>query len=247
MPRSNILLIHSDQHRFDCLGVNGHPLVQTPNLDRLAHEGVNFTSAYTPAPVCVPSRNSLHFGCWPTRHLAIANEGTEAPRPAREGLTSFPELLSKSGYYLACVGKWQVNEHRGPLEFGYNRHIADTEYGKWRAAQSLPPVPHQNSFWGELDPWVEPNQTALGWGASQVVELLEERAGRVREQPFFIRWDTNEPHLPNILPEPYYSQIDPALVAPWPSFPGLILPTRFSAAALPASLMGFCACTTIRA
>ncbi|MHB1357794.1 MAG: sulfatase-like hydrolase/transferase, partial [Anaerolineae bacterium] len=46
MPRPNILLIHSDQHRYDCLGVNGHPNVQTPHLDRLAREGVNFTSAY---------------------------------------------------------------------------------------------------------------------------------------------------------------------------------------------------------
>ena len=50
----NFLLIHSDQHRFDCLGVNGHPLLKTPVLDRLAAEGMNFTHAFTPIPLCVP-------------------------------------------------------------------------------------------------------------------------------------------------------------------------------------------------
>lgn len=49
--RTNILLIHSDQHRYDCVGANGHPLVSTPNLDRLAQEGVNFSRAYTPIPI----------------------------------------------------------------------------------------------------------------------------------------------------------------------------------------------------
>lgn len=217
MPRPNILLIHSDQHRYDCLGVNGHPIVQTPNLDRLAREGVNFSSAYTPAPVCVPSRNSLQYGCWPTQHLAIANDGTEAPRPAREGLVSFSEMLHDAGYHLACVGKWQVHPQRSPLEFGYDRYIPDSGYRTWRAAQNLPPSPHKNGFWGEIDPEIEPDQSALGWGASQVINELNQRVGS--EKPFFLRWDTNEPHLPSIPPEPYYSQIAPETVAPWPSFP----------------------------
>jgi arylsulfatase A-like enzyme len=217
MPRPNILLIHSDQHRYDCLGVNGHALVQTPNLDRLAQKGVNFTSAYTPAPVCVPSRNSLQYGCWPTQHLAIANDGTEAPRPAREGLVSFSEALHEAGYHLTCVGKWQVHPRRSPLEFGYDRYIPDRDYRTWRATQKLPPEPHINGFWGEVDPGISPEQSALGWGASRVIDELTARAGC--EQPFFLRWDTNEPHLPSILPEPYNSLITPESVAPWPSFP----------------------------
>ena len=80
MRRPNILLIHSDQHRFDCVGVNGHPLLKTPNLDRLASEGVNFTHAFCPIPLCVPVRNSLLHGQWPTEHLCIANWDTKAPR-----------------------------------------------------------------------------------------------------------------------------------------------------------------------
>lgn len=70
MTRPNLLLIHSDQHRFDCVGANGHQQVQTPNLDRLAAEGLNFTHAFCPVPLCVPARNSLLHGQWPTTHLA---------------------------------------------------------------------------------------------------------------------------------------------------------------------------------
>jgi len=216
MPRPNILLIHSDQHRYDCVGVNGHPLVQTPNLDRLAREGVNFSAAFTPAPVCVPSRNSMHFGCWPTEHLAIANPGTEAPRPAKDGLVSYSEVLRGAGYYLASVGKWHLHPERQPQAYGFHQHIDGSNYRQWRAEQQLPPVPHTNGFWGELDPGVTAEQTELGWGASRIIDLLHERSGR--QQPFFIRWDTSEPHLPNILPEPYCSQISPADIPPWPSF-----------------------------
>ena len=69
MNHPNIILIQSDQHRFDCVGVNGHPLIKTPNIDRLAAEGINFTHAFCPIPLCVPVRNSLLHGQWPTEHL----------------------------------------------------------------------------------------------------------------------------------------------------------------------------------
>ncbi|MHB9033740.1 MAG: sulfatase-like hydrolase/transferase [Anaerolineae bacterium] len=219
MPRPNILFILSDQHRYDCVGVNGHKLVHTPYLDALACDGINFTAAYTPAPVCVPARNSLHFGCWPTHHLAIANEGTEAPRSACEGLTGFSECLDQAGYFLACVGKWQVSSKRGPLDYGYDRYIPESGYKGWRAAQHIAPVPHKNGFYGELDPFASPDQTTLGWGASQVITLLEERVATSADEPFFISWNTSEPHLPNILPEPYFSQVAPAAVEPWASYP----------------------------
>ena len=54
--KPNILMIVADQHRRDCVGVNGHPFLQTPNLDKLAAGGVNFTHAFTSAPICVPAR-----------------------------------------------------------------------------------------------------------------------------------------------------------------------------------------------
>ena len=111
MSPPNILLIHSDQHRFDCVGANGHPLLKTPHLDRLAAGGVNFTHAFCPIPLCVPARNSLLNGQWPARHLCIANYDTEAPRPARD-LPTFSRALRDAGYFTGYVGKWHVDQHR---------------------------------------------------------------------------------------------------------------------------------------
>jgi arylsulfatase A-like enzyme len=70
---------------------------------------------------------------------------------------------------------------------------------------------------GGLDPDVDPRDTRLAWGADAVIRLLEERSEA--DGPFFVQWDLREPHLPNILPEPYCSMYGPAEIVPWPSFP----------------------------
>ena len=58
----NVVLVMTDQHRADCLGFNGHPVVETPHLDSLAADGVNFTSAYSAVPSCIPARAVLMTG-----------------------------------------------------------------------------------------------------------------------------------------------------------------------------------------
>ena len=92
--RPNILFIHADQHRWDCVGANGHPLLKTPHLDGLAAAGINFSHAFTPIPLCTPARNCLMHGCWPWQHQVIANYDTEAPRPAPDNLPAYSELLA---------------------------------------------------------------------------------------------------------------------------------------------------------
>ena len=82
MQPANILLIHVDQHRFDCVGANGHPAAHTPNLDRLAAEGVNFTHAFCPIAVCMPARTSLMTGLYATQHGCLVNDGVEGYCPA---------------------------------------------------------------------------------------------------------------------------------------------------------------------
>lgn len=216
MSRANIVLIQSDQHRFDCVGANGHPTVRTPNLDRLAAEGVNFSHAFCPIPLCMPVRASLLCGQWPTEHLQIANTDTEAPRPLRDGLPTFSQLLREAGYYLGYVGKWHVDPDRSPLEFGFCEYVSDWEYGRWRRESGLPDKPRTGRWFGGVDTHVTPEQTRLAWGADQLIRMLESCAGR--EEPFFLRWDPTEPHLPNVLPEPYASMYPPAEIEPWPSF-----------------------------
>ena len=71
--RPNILLIQSDQHRYDCLGSSGGRRTYTPHLDRLAEEGVRFTHAFTPVPTCCPARQSLLCGLRPEQHGGLWN------------------------------------------------------------------------------------------------------------------------------------------------------------------------------
>ncbi len=215
MDRPNILLVHSDQHRYDCVGANGHPLVQTPTLDHLAAEGVNFRHAFTPSPVCTPARNSLLYGVWPTRHLAIANRGTEAGRPAVDGLPTFSQALAGAGYHLSYVGKWGIAGD--PLQAGFHDYTPGLSYRAWREAQGLPPVPTEGGWLGGRDHHVGPEQSQVGWEAGHVIDRL--RAAAAQKTPFLIRWDPSGPHLPNVVPEPYFSLYPPDQIEPWPSFP----------------------------
>lgn len=217
MDRPNILLIHSDQHRFDCVGVNGHPFIRTPNMDRLAREGMNFTHAFCPIPLCVPERISLLNGQWATEHLAIANWDTEAPRPPREGLRVFSEVLRDGGYFLGYVAKWHVHKEKGALEYGFHEYVPEGQYFKWRAGHGLKPLPRTMKWFGEVDPFIRPEESKLAWGANQTIRILESCKGK--GAPFFIRWDPSEPHLPNVVPEPFASMYPPAEIPPWPSFP----------------------------
>ncbi len=213
---SNILLIHADQHRYDALGVNGHPLVQTPNLDAMAEQGMNLTHAFSPIPVCAPARATLLTGQWPTRHHSICNAGTEVHAPVKEGIATFTECLSARGYTLGFVGKWGVNTRHGPRDFGFDQVCLESEYDLWRRSQGIPDKPKSNAWFGEVDPYITSQQSRLAWGADRVIDMLRERAQS--DAPFFLRWDPSEPHLPNVLPEPYASMYDPTQIEPWPSF-----------------------------
>jgi arylsulfatase A-like enzyme len=67
-----------------------------------------------------------------------------------------------------------------------------------------------------VDPHIAPEQSRLAWGADHVIRMLEE--GAATGAPLFVRWDPSEPHLPNVVPEPYASLYDPADIPPWPNF-----------------------------
>ncbi|MDP6354595.1 MAG: sulfatase-like hydrolase/transferase [Planctomycetota bacterium] len=213
----NILLIHSDQHRYDCVGGHGHPLLKTPAMDRLAAEGVDCTHSFCPIPLCVPARASLMSGQFPTGHLGIANFDTEAPRPFNDDVPLFSHLLNEAGYNLGYVGKWHLHPTKDARDYGFHEYVGAGQYGKWRREQGLEPMPRENAWLGELDPHIAPEQSRLGWGASNTIDLLKKFAAS--DSPFFLRWDPPEPHLPNVVPEPYHSMYPPSEIEPWPSFP----------------------------
>lgn len=98
--KPNILLVMSDQHGHRYTGYGDHPVVQTPNLDRLASESAIFTNAYCPSPLCVPSRMAFMTGR-PVQEIEIWDNHTSLP----EDTPTWPLWLSRAGYETALSGK----------------------------------------------------------------------------------------------------------------------------------------------
>lgn len=96
----DVLVILTDQQRFDTIAALGNEAIATPNLDALAADSLRFRQAFCPSPLCVPSRHSLLTGLYPHQHLGRANRLGLPP-----GLPTFPRLLGESGYDRAAVGK----------------------------------------------------------------------------------------------------------------------------------------------
>ncbi|MBN2000973.1 sulfatase [candidate division KSB1 bacterium] len=103
--RPNVILIIGDDISWNDLGCYGHPAIRTPNIDRLAEEGVRFTNAFLTASSCSPSRCSIITGRYP--HNTGAAE-LHTPLPA--GQVPFPLRLKENGYYCAQAGKWHMGE-----------------------------------------------------------------------------------------------------------------------------------------
>jgi arylsulfatase A-like enzyme len=139
---TNVLVIQADQFRADCLGVAGNPDVRTPNLDRLAGDGVHYRHAYAPFPVCTPSRYSLLSGLHVRQHGGWTNHCTLAP-----GVDTFPRTLREAGYLTAAVGKMHFTPTY--LDVGYDDMVLAEQHGPGRydddyhrelAAAGLAPV-----------------------------------------------------------------------------------------------------------
>ena len=99
--RPNIVLILTDQWRGDCLSVLGHPTVDTPNLDELAHRGVLFNAAYAACPTCITARANLWTGRSPSR-LGWLGFPNRVPWTFE---TTLPQELKLGGYQTGCIGK----------------------------------------------------------------------------------------------------------------------------------------------
>jgi arylsulfatase len=120
--RPNILFLISDQQRPDSMGCYGSPLLATPNLDRLAREGVVFDNCYVQNPLCCPSRYSVLTGRYPHAHRVRSN--WYAPR---EGEVSFGHRLGRAGYGTAMIGKMHLTPWQDTFGFD-GRIIAEAKF-----------------------------------------------------------------------------------------------------------------------
>ena len=121
----NILLIHADQHRFDCLGAYGNPDIRTPNIDALAQQGVTHLNHFCPYPVCTPSRYSLLSGLYVHEHQGSSNHSTLHP-----DIPTVPRILRSAGYRTAAVGKMHFTPTY--LDVGFDRMVLCEQDGDGR-------------------------------------------------------------------------------------------------------------------
>jgi arylsulfatase len=168
-PRPNILFLFSDQHRADAMGCAGHPVVKTPNLDRLAAEGVHFENAYCSTPLCMPSRVSLATGRFP--HNTGNNTNNEGYLYPDTPMLS--HSLHDAGYRTALLGK---------LHMCQCAHAGSPECDRWcRDAGWDDAMPIHGKAWScvyEEDQWDE----YLRWLAS--IGKLEAFRQDYRERNF---------------------------------------------------------------
>jgi arylsulfatase A-like enzyme len=149
--RPNIVLIISDQFRWDCVGAMGlNPMGLTPNLDRMAGRGVMFRSAFCNQPVCAPARASIFTGQYPSRH-GVWRNAIGLPEDAH----TLAKSLRQAGYSANYMGKWHLGpapegaqpnsiEARGPVAAAHRGGFLDL----WEGANALEMTSH--AYEGDL-------------------------------------------------------------------------------------------------
>ena len=129
--KPNILFIFSDQHRHDVLGCAGHPLVQTPNLDRLMDWGMRFERTWTQCPVCMPCRATMITGRYThelgfTSNVTADRGDTVDDSPFKPSWPTIMKQLQGGGYETASIGKTHYHGRPGSQEAGERGERFDT-------------------------------------------------------------------------------------------------------------------------
>jgi arylsulfatase A-like enzyme len=227
--RPNILFIMVDEMRWNVMSCAGHPLVKTPNLDRIAREGTRFATAYTVAPICGPSRYSFFTSRYAHVHGAVDNSEDAVPKP---GQILLPAILKKEGYQTAISGKLHFTP-RGP-DYGFDYFWSDrnegpgklprwpehvrAKYGKEVNALRKPgssPFPDDPLGRDLATIEIDREDTQVFWTTARAQEFLDQRD---RARPFFLYVSYLEPHSPSLLVEMYRRMFDPARM-PIPPLP----------------------------
>lgn len=115
----NVVFVLCDDHRYDCLGIEGHPFLETPHLDQLARDGALMTKAYVTTSLCSPSRASILTGLYAHNHRVVDNY-----HPVEPSLVFFPQQMQQAGYETAFFGKWHMGGDVDDPQRGFDHWMA---------------------------------------------------------------------------------------------------------------------------
>lgn len=198
----NIVIVLADDFGWGDLGCYGATRVQTPNIDRMAREGVRFTQFYVGSPICSPSRCAIITGQFPARWRITSYLQTRAGNAACEmadfldpKAPALPRAFQNGGYATAHIGKWHLGGGRDVRDapkfaaYGYDRGL-----GTWESPEPHPDITAGDWIWSDADKVKRWERTR--WMVDQTLEFLKENADR----PCFVNlWldDTHTPWVPS--------------------------------------------------
>ena len=210
--RPNVLLIYVDDLGLGDTAVYGHPIVETPNIDRLAEQGVRFTHFYAPSALCSPSRAGLLTGRIPYRTgiKSWIPDGSSVSLDRSE--ITIAELLKDVGYRTAVIGKWHLNGGLDqqtapqPRDFGFDHQYGLAAWVKNEQVEAagrgklFPDNMYRNNL-----PVGETDKFSAELVTDEALHWLDEPRG---DQPFFLYLAYSEVHTPVASPESYLEFYD---------------------------------------